>query len=751
MGGLTRLEAAHRLERIGPNRLPWERPPSLLRQIVRATSEASTALLFASAGLYAVWGDLVDSLALGASGVVMVAIAVRQQWTSAQVLEALHEALVPRVRVLRDEVWQTIAAEDLVPGDWIRLSEGDTLSADARLIEGSGCALDESRLSGEAFPIDKVPGDSLRAGTHLVRGEGLAEVTLTGAQTEWGKLATAVLSRQRTQPTRLEREVKQWVTRITLAAFFLGICLSFLIHAHGTPWEVALLPGLTLSIALIPNEAPAITSLFLAKSAWRLSRLGVLVRRPAAVEALGDADTLCIDKTGTLTENRMRLAWLWNGQEELELRQLRPEVLPDSFHPLLEYSALASRLESPDPLDQAVLKAFHSHLEGTDHHHPSWIRAEVRPPSPTFQAVACRWVATPGAKPVGAIKGAPELMLDLCQAGPALREATTQALRKMTQRGLRVLAVAQESSPGKERPEFLGLVGLEDPLREGVKQALAEFKNAGLRILVITGDHADTAKALLRQMNEEPTDWSPETPEKGDLLARATPEAKLQAVTLLQNQGRQVVMTGDGVNDAPALRQAHVGVAMGKRGTDVARAAAQLVLMEDDLPALLHALREGRRARANLSRAFGFLIETHIPIVLLTLLPPLWLWAPLLAPWHVAVLHLLIEPLAAFSFEALPLEHLEFKRAALIERCRLYQHLRTALILSLFIGIACLLTHFSGGQAGTLKLTALACLTIWSLLRPLQARKHKKRRTRQEGDTKKKDCLLRKLNKNFIL
>ena len=744
MRGLTRLEAAQRLELVGPNRLPWERPPGLLRQILRASTEASTALLFASAGLYAVWGDLVDSLALGASGVVMVAIAVRQQWTSAHVLEALHEALVPKVRVLRDQIWQTVPAEDLVPGDWIRLSEGETLSADACLIEAAGCAVDESRLSGESFPVEKEAGDALRAGTHLVRGDGVAEVTLTGAQTEWGKLASAVLQRQRTLPTRLEKEVNQWVKRVTFAAFFLGASLSLLIHAHGTPWEIALLPGLTLSIALIPNEAPAITSLFLSKSAWRLSRLGVLVRRPAAVEALGDADTLCIDKTGTLTENRMRLAWLWNTQDELDLRALKTAPLPDSFHALLEFSALASRLESPDPLDQAVLQAFRSHLEGTDHHHPDWIRSEVRPPGPSFQAVACRWVSTPGNSPVGSIKGAPELVLDLCQAGPSLREASALALKKMTLQGLRVLAVARELSPGREKPEFLGLVGLEDPLREGVKEALAEFKAAGLRVLVITGDHADTAKALLRRINGEPTDWNAETPEKGDLLARATPEAKLQAVILLQKLGRQVVMTGDGVNDAPALRQAHVGVAMGKRGTDVARAAAQLVLMEDDLPALLHALGEGRRARANLSRAFGFLIETHIPIVFLTLLPPLWLWAPLLAPWHVAVLHLIIEPLAAFSFEALPLERLEFKRVALISRERLYLHLRVALLLSLSIGLACLAAHLLGGKIEALKLTALASLTVWSFWRPKQARKPKKKPPSQESDTKNAGDIVKK-------
>ncbi len=736
MGGLTRLEAAQRLELVGPNRLPWERPPSLLRQIIRAGTEASTALLFGSAGLYAIWGDLVDSLALGASGVVMVAIAVKQQWTSAQVLETLHEALVPKVRVLRDQIWQTIAAEDLVPGDWIRLSEGETLSADARLLEAAGCALDESRLSGESFPVDKEEGDSLRAGTHLVRGDGIAEVTLTGAQTEWGKLASAVLQRQRTLPTRLEKEVNQWVKRVTFAAFFLGASLSLLIHAQGTPWEMALLPGLTLSIALIPNEAPAITSLFLAKSAWRLSRLGVLVRRPAAVEALGDADTLCIDKTGTLTENRMRLAWLWNGQDELDLSTLKRTILPDSFHRLLEYSALASRGESPDPLDQAVLQAFRSHLEGTDHHHPDWVRSEVRPPGPSFQAVACRWIATPGGAPVGAIKGAPELVLDLCQAGPALREASAHALKRMTLQGLRVLAVARESAPGKERPEFLGLVGLEDPLREGVKQALAEFKTAGLRILVMTGDHADTAKALLRKMNGEPTDWSADTPEKGDLLARATPEAKLQAVTLLQKLGRQVVMTGDGVNDAPALRQAHVGVAMGKRGTDVARAAAQLVLMEDDLPALLHALGEGRRARANLSRAFGFLIETHIPIVFLTLLPPLWLWAPLLAPWHVAVLHLILEPIAAFSFETLPLEHLEFQRKPLISRHRLIRHLAVALTLSFGIGLACLGVHLAGGNQGALKMTALLSLSVWRFWRPKMAQSGYKKGRSQYPDIK---------------
>lgn len=680
---LTRQEALERLERFGPNELPGSRARTPLRLLLEVLREPMVLLLVAGGTLYLALGDVQDAASLLVFLVLIVGITLVQSHRTEQALTRLRDLSSPRALVVRDSEKFRIPGREVVPGDQLVLAEGDRVPADARILDCSHLAADESLLTGESAPVEKGRTQSVFAGTTLVRGQGLAEVTATGLGTELGKIGRS-LAEPLEAPSPLQRSARRLVRHFALIA--LAICVAILVTYAWTrgDWLGGVLAGVTLAMAILPNELPAVLLVFLAGGAWRLAQHRVLARKIPAVEALGSITHLCVDKTGTLTLNRMALQQLWNGQASWDLGAPIPLPLPDGFHELLEFGILASRPDPFDPMEQAFHTDGQRALAGTDHLHPDWSLIHEYPLSDSLLAVSHVWhpgdPGQPQSQPqfqplVGATKGAPEAICELCRLPPEASQKILAQASAMASTGLRVLGVARASAkhPLPEKVQglpcqFLGLIGLADPVRPDVPAAIAECHAAGIRVLMLTGDHPDTARSIARQVGLPFPDEVltgaelqilPDTEldaqlERIHVYSRMKPDQKLRLVEHLKGAGHVVAMTGDGVNDAPALRRADVGVAMGRRGTDVAREAAALVLLDDDFSSIVAAIRLGRRVYANLSRALSYLLAVHLPITALSIIPVAFRLPLVLLPLHIALLHLVIEPACTLVFEAEP-------------------------------------------------------------------------------------------------
>ncbi len=688
--GLGAEEAARGLRADGPNELPSEERRSLLVLLRDVIKEPMFLLLLGSAALYLVFGDLKEGLTLLGFVLVVITITVVQEGRTERALGALRELSSPQAQALRSGRWQTLQARELVRGDIIRVAEGDRVPADALLRAGATLTVDESLLTGESVPVCKIPdtaadapsapgGDgssTLFSGTLVVSGRGLAEVCRTGERSELGRIG-ASLAKVTRERTPLQREVDRVVRRMALLGVGLSALLVLIRGLGGDDWREAALSGIALAMALLPEEFPVVLTVFLALGAWRIARVRVLARRVTAVETLGAVQVLCTDKTGTLTQNRMAIRRLVTAEDEVDLAAPTPASLPESVHALVEFGILASPRDPFDPME----KAFHAlgalALGGTEHLHPDWEAARESPVTPVLLPVPPARRAQCAGDLVVPTKGAPEAVFDLCHLEPAAAARWREVVARLAGEGLRVLGVARSREPVTRAPthphevpfELLGLVGLEDPLRADVPAAIALCHRAGVRVLMITGDHPDTARAIARRAGlaaevalsgsqieamDEPTLAAALL--RTDVVARAVPAPKLRLVRPLGAPARAAGMTGDGVNDAPALKPADIGIAMGLRGTDVAREAASLVLVQDDFGPIVDAVRIGRRIYDNLKKAVGYIIAVHLPIAGLSLLPALLGWAPVLTPVHVVFLEIVIDPSCSVVFEMEPEE-----------------------------------------------------------------------------------------------
>lgn len=669
--GLGATDAAARLRRDGPNTLPQpdrRRWPRMLFDVVR---EPMLLLLVVAAGLYVLVGDARDAALLAVSVLLVIALTLYQELRSERALQALRDLSSPRARVLRDGELQVRPARELVVGDVIALAEGDRVPADARLLGDAALELDESLLTGESLPVARDANDDgaaaiVRAGTLVVRGHGDAEVVATGARTDMGRIG-ASLQTIRSERTPLQREMRGVV------ALFAGIgiascLLVFVLHGWlRGDWLQALLAGITLAMSNIPEEFPVVLTVFLALGGWRMARQRVLVRRPPAIEALGAVTVLCTDKTGTLTENRMAL--------------IETVATTDDPHgtALRHVARRASAPETHDPMDRAILGAVAgaSGIETATVETTAAVCLHRYPLSPALPVFCAVWREDATAPLAIACKGAPEAVAALCALDADARAVALAQVSTLAARGLRVIAVAEGTWPqAAALPDdprgfalrWRGLLGFADPLRAGVRDAVAEARAAGVRVVMLTGDHPDTAQSIAAQagLSARPQvalgaafdaldeNAFADTARAVDVFARVRPEHKLRLVEALKADGAVVAMTGDGVNDAPALMAAHVGVAMGARGTDVDREAASIVLLDDDFASIVRAIRMGRTIYDNIRRAARYIIAVHIPITGLALLP-LLLDAPLiLLPLHVVFLEMIVDPACSVVFEREP-------------------------------------------------------------------------------------------------
>ena len=676
LSGLDVAEAARRLFANGPNLLPGSTPKNLWAIVLGVVTEPMFLMLLVAGALYLALGDRAEAAFLLSFVFIVIGITLVQERKTQRALESLRELSAPRALVVRGGQEWRIPGREVVHGDLLVLHEGDRIAADARLVEGH-LDVDESLLTGEAVPVTKLPGAAgaeLFASTVVTKGVGMAEVVATASATAVGRIGQALAST--VEPiSGLQRASRQLIRNLTIGALLLAsayVLLDWLWDGHGLLESV--LAGIALTMAILPEEIPVILTVFLALGAWRISRYKVLTRRVTAVEALGAISVLAVDKTGTLTQNRMQVAEL--ALVDAAFRDEGADDLPEAFHALVEFAMLATPLDPFDPMEKAIQQFGLRWLGNTEHVHAEWSAEFEYGLSPDILAMTRVFRGDAREQHVLATKGAPEAVIDLCHLPAVEAAAILRQVEALAERGLRVLGVARGEWHGQAWPRsqhdfdfrFLGLLGFADPPRAEVPAAIAECRSAGVRIIMMTGDHPATARAIARQVGlSERTDVITGTQidtlddlalrarlQRADLCARLRPEQKLRLVELLRGGGEIVAMTGDGVNDAPALKAADVGIAMGERGTDVAREAAALVLLDDSFASIVAAIRQGRRIYDNITSATRFVFAVHMPIIALALIPTLLHWPVLLMPVHIVLLELLIDPACSIVFEAEP-------------------------------------------------------------------------------------------------
>jgi P-type Ca2+ transporter type 2C len=683
--GLSEQEARERLATDGYNELPATKKRSLFHILLEVLREPMFLMLIACGVLYLLLGDQAEALMLMGFVVVIIGITFYQEQKTERALDALRDLSSPRALVIRDGRQQRIAGREVVSDDILLIAEGDRVPADAVLLSGSNINIDESLLTGESVPVRKAAWDGrlemgrpggddqpfLYSGTMVVKGQGVAQVKATGSRTEIGKIGKALQILQ-PEDTDLQQQTGRIVRNFALIG--VGLCAVVVVVFGLTrgDWLHGFLAGLTLAMATLPEEFPVVLTVFLALGAWRISQHHVLTRRVPAVEMLGAATVLCTDKTGTLTQNRMTVTHLAANREILEVA-VAQRSLPDEFHELVEFGILASPVDPFDPMEKAIKDLGGRTLVNTEHLHADWTLMHEYPLSERLMAMSHAWRSRKRKCFVIAAKGAPEAIADLCHFSAAQTGALQEQINQMAEHGLRVLGVAKAEFTPVDLPleqhefefQFLGLLGFADPIRNEVPAAVKDCYTAGIRVIMITGDYPGTARNIARQIGLRPADdmiTGSELDAMSDaelrerirtacIFARAVPEQKLRIVEALKSNGEVVAMTGDGVNDAPALKAAHIGIAMGGRGTDVARESAALVLVDDNFASIVAAVRMGRRIFDNLRKAMEFIFSVHIPIAGMSLIPVIFQWPLALLPVHVLFLELIIDPSCSIVFE----------------------------------------------------------------------------------------------------
>jgi Ca2+-transporting ATPase len=745
LSGMSSADVRERLARFGRNELPSRDRRSWLQLVGSVLREPMLLLLLLATAIYVVFGDLAEAAALGVSVLAIIAITLFQERRTERALDALRELATPHARVFRDHEWHVIDARDLVVGDLVHVGEGDRAAADGLLRAGSPLTIDESLLTGESVPVVRKPdrgataigqpgeeGASVFAGTLVTSGNAIAEVVRTGVRTQVGGIGAALGDIELARAP-LQTEVVRVVRRVAVIALALSAALSVIYLASGSGWLRATLAGITLAMSLLPEELPLVLTVFLALGAWRIARHRVLARRGAAIETLGAVTVLCVDKTGTLTQNRMTIRRIVTTASH----DVDPDepALPEAVHEAVEFGVLACPQQSADPMDRAFSTLASQALTNTEHLHPRWRWVREYPLSPGLLAVTHVWQSD-GERMVVATKGAPEAIIDLCHLDEAEARRWRNRAETMAADGLRVLGIARAIHTGASIPtnphdyafDLVGMVGLADPLREETPEMIATCRAAGIRVIMITGDHPTTARAIARSAglvaDNILTGAQLETLDEQrlasalatvEVIARAAPTHKLRIIQALRAAGEVVGMTGDGVNDAPALKAADVGIAMGT-GTDVAREAAGLVILDDALGEIVAAIRTGRTIYDNLRKVAGYLLAVHIPIAGLALFPPLLGWPLLLGPIHIVLLELVIDPTCSIVFEAEPADANVMTRPPRRRAEHLFERRRVAF--ALLLGVAALVgplaivaaTHLTGGADSLVRTLGFASL-----------------------------------------
>ena len=675
--GLSSSLVTARLIADGPNALPASGSRGFCKRIWNILREPMLLLLVTCDVIYLVLGDRQEAMLLMGGVIFILVLSFVQDHKTERALDALKDLSSPRSTVVRDGKRFVISSLEIVRGDLVVLSEGDRIPADGIVIAGTHLHVDESVLTGESMAVTKrcanltdldvstEPGGDntpyIYSGTLVTSGTGTCRILATGVATKFGKIGTA-LSGMELKGTHLQLEVASLVRKVASVSFaictIVGVTYGFL---HGQ-WLKGVLTGISLGMAMIPAEFPVVLTVFLAIGAWRLTKFQVLARRIPVIETLGSATVLCVDKTGTLTENRMKVI------EAVPHSGYQAGVINPSD--VIRVAALASTPNPFDPMEKAIFIALNPNTKLPS---PASI-IKMFAISPVLPAMTNIWQQESGQ--LAACKGAPEAVLNLCDVDDATREKVHSEVVTLAAKGLRVLGVAMRKAAVRVdvtlqadiKLDFIGLIGLADPIRTDVPPAITECHRAGIRVVMITGDHPQTAVAIAGQAGIDVSagvttgaqlatlsdDALAQTVKQTNVYARITPEQKLRLVKAMIAAGEIVGMTGDGVNDAPALKAAHIGIAMGERGTEVAREAASLILLGDRFASIVDAVRTGRRIYDHIQKAMAYIVAVHIPIAGMTLIPAIMGWPEALLPVHIVFLELVIDPACTIAFEAEP-------------------------------------------------------------------------------------------------
>ncbi|MFA5932907.1 MAG: cation-translocating P-type ATPase [Microgenomates group bacterium] len=668
--GLSEAEAKKRLNLNGLNALPQDKQKGFLYALLLTLKEPMFLLLILSVAIYFTIGGTKEAFALAGSIAIIIGISFFQNRKTEKALAALKELSEPMAKIIREGIPKTIPSRELVPGDILILSEGERIPADCAILEENNLTVDESVLTGESLavsksvwnkttPITRPGGASLSflfSGTIITTGHCYAEVLLTGSNTEIGKIGKALQQIDRGK-SRLQEETGRFIVKLALFGGFLCLIVVLIYGLVRNDWMEGLLAGVTLSLAIIPEEFAVIMTVFLALGAWRISRKGVLTKDFPAIETLGATTILCVDKTGTVTFNKLSIRNL-----------LSEDNVTDEE--LIKYAILASRTHTFDPVEIAIFdKAKIQKLEIPENKE----LVKEYPFSKNTMSITNIWQIKNSKTYTIAAKGAPETIIKLCKLNPEKERDVLFQVSQMAITGLKVIAVAEGYVKTKDLPKiqdeinykFLGLIGFIDPVRPSVSQALQVCYKAGVKVMMVTGDYPETAKHVAAEIglkNFEKVITGQEIAKMSDkqlqeavstitIFARIIPEEKLRIVNALKANGEIVAMTGDGVNDAPALKSAHIGIALGTRSTDVAKESASLILLNGDFSSLVEAVALGRRIYTNVKRAITYTLAIHVPIAGISLIPPLFHFPLILFPLHIVFLELFIDPSSSIAFE----------------------------------------------------------------------------------------------------
>ncbi|OYZ00637.1 MAG: haloacid dehalogenase [Sphingobacteriia bacterium 28-36-52] len=677
--GLSDQEVLAARNQFGNNQLTFKKNSGFIEALKSVFKEPMVILLLIAAAIYFITGNSGDGLFLTAAILLVATISLYQDARSKQALEKLEDFTQPFCKVVRNNLIQSLHVDELVIGDFLLVEEGNAVSADGIIVQANDFSVNESILTGETFAVNKTvtsTDNQVYRGTYVVAGLAIVQVTAIGNESKLGKIGKSLESIEE-EKTPLEKQINRFVRNMAIIGTIVFLVVWFINFKQSNNILNSLLQALTLAMSILPEEIPVAFTTFMALGAWRLMKMGIVVKQMKTVETLGSATVICTDKTGTLTENKMSIAAIYNAtiQQNFSSDQIGSNQKENQA--LIAYAMWASEPIPFDPMELALHQLYKENNVLDDRPNYKMIHEYPlagRPPMMThiFENEL--------GKRIIAAKGAPEALLACCNANSETRIATQNAINEFTAAGFRVLAVGEALFSGTNFPEkqqdflfnLMGVIAFYDPPKENMSEVLKQFYQAGIQIKIITGDNAATTttvakkigfKGFDKQISGEELMCLSETDLKTKvantfIFTRMFPEAKLKIINALKSNNEIVAMTGDGVNDGPALKAAHIGIAMGKKGTEIAKQAASLILIEDDLAKMVDAVAMGRKIYTNLKKAIQYIISIHIPIVLTVFIPLAlgWMYPNIFTPVHVIFLELIMGPTCSIIYENEPIE-----------------------------------------------------------------------------------------------